>query len=255
MSIPVVSPPRPPRSTNRDLRELVYQLGREIRELWIINRRNYEYRITGKPSNYGAGVIKKWDGGTDDYGKMHVAVWDELAELCICQKLKPKLWVKLLFDHWKGGRRHPPTPPDLKSGEHIARYHAQATQQLERFKIAYDLEKETARRNIFLLERSVKEYSYEQIIRVLIEDQNVVLSPFFKYWLAVSIKAPDLILRVYPDALIQYFFDRQNYDAVWGTEVPKIIKTHADRLEAAFTGGKIGPASRRLNWEAQTLNE
>lgn len=227
-----------PESSNDSL----WRLGRYIRELWIIEMREFLLRHTKRQSNYGERELTRWDGRDDGYGaRPCTGLWTDLAKFCVQHELNPKDWVNTLFVSWSGTKRHP-TPHDLKNSRTLQYYEERRPFFMTDCRLRLNSQKTMTARRLHELRTSCMGYTDEQAVRRVLLDEHLPLSPLFRFCIAMRQNLHDIANQFFPDALVQYAFDREKYDVIWATLIPGRLKQAAVELYAFIRkadGGRL----------------
>ena len=73
-------------------------------------------------------------------------------------------------------------------------------------------------------------WTAEQVdLHVLLNDENQ-LTPLFRYCVAIKSLRPDVAALYEEEAVVEYLFGRDSFDAVWGELVPQELREKASRM-------------------------
>lgn len=222
--------------------DVLRHLGDYIRALWIVEMRTYLTRMTRQHSTYGEQGMEIWDGEEDQFGRRRAPVWPALARFCLTQQLEPREWIRTLFATFKAGASRNPSPPDLMQPKTVTEYSLRSGDILRVAALSFDLQKTAAARKISELSVSCMRYTPVQALRNTLLDRDVNLTPLYRLCLAYAGGQMDLVDRFYLDGLVQYFFDRDRYDAIWGVTIPQDLRASADNLRGALSLPAINTA-------------
>lgn len=107
-------------SKDRELADELREHYRQLRTCYVVEYRRFVNRYQGyDPADYGRRSMPVWDGGTDDSGKTHQAVWPRLAHFALSNRVSPFELTRAVFHGW-GNHQSPPTPRQLMSEKSLA---------------------------------------------------------------------------------------------------------------------------------------
>lgn len=202
-------------------------LSEHIRTLWIEARRQFDWRTSGKPSDWGARYQAIWDGGTDRVtGKDHTCKWDKIAAFVIEHDLEPTTLIRAIFD---GAYAFPPNPTAAYGRNALSKYRQFVSplnkgEMREQISTAFASQKEQFKLSI-IQKQHYDELKPDDAWRVTLVEASSGLSPLFRYCVGVNRAWPDIYEQYENSARRQYHQDRELYDAIWRDWIPNKIKT------------------------------
>lgn len=214
--------PEPERAADADVQR-IDKLAELIRELFCSMVRDFT-----TSADYGKEKMPNWDGGKDRWGKNHRPVWPRLAKHILRLQADPMAYLKAQFNYATPGRS--PAPNTLMSDRAVARYHnyiADAKELLAR-DLRFDVKSVKTRAK--LLEHGLN-WDFAKAMRDALQTHgSVYASALARYCMAVEYEFEDLAQVFYDEALIQYLFQKQFYDAAWAGCIPSQLRDHAAAL-------------------------
>ena len=164
------------------------QMGQQIREDYVRGRRRFHEARTGKPSNFGRGVMAAWDGGVDANGRNHQPIWPKISQFLDQQAIVPEFLLQLVFTNWSDIT--PPLPTHFLSPVVVKQY-LDASEELRR-------RLENSLRNqwqLFNTHRSLhlsNGATEQQAACWAIADQELTFTALFRYIIASRLGYTDL---------------------------------------------------------------
>jgi hypothetical protein len=208
-----------------------------VRELYCIARRRHEAK-QGKVSEFGEDEIPRWDGGMDSNGREYQPVWPKVVAFCMKHGLDPATLVKAIFDNNQSP--HPPVPTSLYGTTALSLYSTQALS--ERLLIKHELSTYTNQANKYFVSFSVREKAEPALAwRLVVEENPPLLSPLFRYCLAVKAGFDDLADKYRDAAMHEYFWAKDAYDEVWSEWIPEELRMLAERSQQALAAAFSEP--------------
>ena len=207
------------------------KLADQIRGVWIEEMRKFHLRYFGRVYPYKPGP--RLDGGRDARGALYKPIWPKFAKFILDQKVNPAQFIKAQFENCHG--KPPASPAMLISSKALARYNEyRNNREVEKdLTIAKDAQTRTATDAIRFYKLSFG--PSVDTYRSVIMDMNLALSALFRYTLAKNCKQEDLMTVWFEPALIQYLYEYDAYDIVWGSLIPPEIKSAAAETIAIKT--------------------
>ena len=97
----------------------LHPLASHIRLCFIFAYRRHHLARTGRPSRFGASLDPRWDGVKDRGGRRHRAIWYDVAELVLAERIDPIELVEAAF--WVADDGLFPQPTSLLAPAVVAR--------------------------------------------------------------------------------------------------------------------------------------
>jgi hypothetical protein len=209
-----------------DLDDLAVQ----IREVYWRERARFRKKFDPSVSGSGAPDVPRWDGGTDANGRRHKPVWPKIAAYFLQKHLPVEGTIRAFFDNVLGSE---PPPPNLLLGVKIpalvAAHPAEVMAKLQR---AYDSDRSQAK-VFFANTRRFTSLSDEQIARLTIYTSDAVISPLFRYSLALTSGNTDLAHDYVEEGFQQYQDYPDVYEQIYGVDVMDRFRERYDRMKRA----------------------
>jgi hypothetical protein len=216
--------------------EVLAGLQERLRSEYVL-RRTVHINSLGTICTEPAKLHPKWDGGVDARGVTHRGIWLGLARCALEQRLDPRTWVEALFSLTELFD-HVPWPSDLKDPRVLKRT-AQWPEHRHR-DIVFALRTErltVARETYFRQEQSA--LSRAAVLRTVVVDPTLDLSPLTRYATAVRSQLPELASLYVAAALAQYRAAPRACDEAYGGQVPGDLAALLTQLDAAVPGEAI----------------
>jgi len=235
MRIPNFDSNEPAPEGGVSVQETLAELARNVREIWIAEKRQYQQSQSGQPSTWVPGP--QLDGGCSASGRVTTPVWPKLAKFIFENGLHPVFFIRAQF-HQCGGRP-PLNPLMLTNDKAVQRYkHFVASKaDIKDLVVARDTQMRAARDAVELNKRFYGPTNID-IYRDVILDNNVDITALFRYVLALQCKQQDLANLWHDAALKQYLYEQDAYDLAWGQMVPAQLKQEAMEIR-----GRVALAS------------
>lgn len=210
------------------------QLCREAMPLYI--RRIYilSYRVHQGSEEYGKQPMPQWDGGEDQFGRRHNAIWPKIARRIVELGADPVAFVQAQFWAQKDGR--PPAPTYLLSTEAATRYQKFQQEAREEVRRSYDADLFSVKRFFLPIMQRLNWDQARATRYALFNVTQVFATALFRYCLATSEGLTDVAEYFHNTALLQYVFQREIYDAAWGDKIPAGLRHEGDDLRARIMG-------------------
>lgn len=203
----------------------VEELAHKIRRMWAEERRRFDLRTSGVPSDWGNRHMNKWDGGKAKDGKHYNPVWPKIAQLCIDEHLDPLLLVRAIFYHRD---QYPPEPNQAAGNTALDRYRMYTSPSTQ-------LEIQNSLLNALGCDRALstaevarQKHYYNRddacAWRLTLVSTTVNLSPLFRYCVAKNQQWDDLAEQFYSAAVKQYAQHPEIYNDVWSEWIPATLK-------------------------------
>lgn len=209
---------------NDDRRPILSADEEEVRRLWVFAMRElHESRNGGTPSRYDS--HPSWDGGVcQTTGRRYEkAFWPEFVAKASAAGYSPRELIEVLFSSWSDDKA--PTPPAAVSNTNIQR--AAKYRLLRRRRISDSLRTEESvyKANLWGVLQAIPDKV--EANRFVLNDTSAILSPLFRYSLAVLAKLSDVAERWNKAAVAQFQSDAPAYLEHWSTLIPDTIKQTA----------------------------
>lgn len=216
--------------------EMLDRLAEMARSTYIQERRSFEARRSGMESYYGEKGLGRWDGTDkpgkqDRFGRNCKPVWPEIARFAARNGVDVAGLIRARFAYHTG--RNPPEPPDCKTDLALSFLRQRESTQGPRLVIRLTSERSSADVELLIRSRYIERFGWtpEQVVRSVIDDPTLDLSPLFRVILAGEHKLPHLVEAYFPLAVQQYqaakaYFD----DSPWAAMIPATVRAEADRL-------------------------
>lgn len=216
---------------------LVEQTAAQIREIYCTERNRWHMEHERKVTAWGAVAIPRYDGGTDNLGRVYQSAWLTLAQFALSHGLDPKRFIRSQF---ATRMAKPPEPTHLGSSSAVAVYRFQEKADIAELTRLFEYQKERALAEFDKLQpcRARRGWSDRDVHRAVLGNQLVPLSALFRYCIAERDGHTDLADAFHDDAIIQYLAQRDDYDQVWGDWISPTLRMRAMwiiRLAASHT--------------------
>lgn len=216
---------RPRTEDERDPR--VDMIAAMVRELYMACARE----VTGSPT-YGTREIPRWDGGEDRFGTQHQPVWPRIARFMLQHRVHPLYFIRAQFWSTKPGRRMP-MPNQFYNDQALENYHRfLATRTPEALRAIAESEK----RAVYGVATPFVEtlgWDWKKAIRYALGDLAAIgVSALTRFCVAAQTELPDVAERCRDRALLQYLWESDVYNAVWGDQIPEDFRQEAEELRA-----------------------
>lgn len=213
-------------------------LAQRIRDLWVVEYRDYELRTKGKATGWGSRHMNQWDGGQNTTsGKSYKPVWPKIAEFCLAYDLEPETLLHALFY-----RRvdYPPMPNQAHGADALDKYRnytAPGTNLEIKTELihAFESQKQRALSDVFT-KKTYYKLDESTAWRVTIASDDKSLTPLFRFCVAKNQGWEDVAEQYVAQATKQYKRFADLYDEVWGDWIPMDFK---------MTVKKGGPHAKR----------
>lgn len=216
------APTEPERAAAADV-ERIDNLAKMVRELFCSMVRDFT-----TSSDYGSDKMPNWDGGTDKWGKKHRPVWPRLAKHILKIQASPVAYLKAQFNFASPGR--PPAPNTLMNDRAVARYNNYISDVNELLTRDLKFDVRSVKTRATLLQHGLK-WDFARAMRDALQThESVYASGLTRYCMAMEYEFADLARAFYDEALIQYLFQKQFYDAAWAGCIPEPLQQHATSL-------------------------
>lgn len=192
-------------------------------------RRMYclEYRAIHPDSpKYGEARIPQWDGGADRTGAVHRPVWPVAADFMLTQGYDPISYIHAMFVNRRG--QHDPTPTHIRTPavEEAYRHYLQHVQ--EDLTSAWDRACTAVAGRVNMLRASYPDETDARIYATAVSDSQLDLSPLYRFCASSMLQDPALVAHYHDNALVQYAFQKAEYDRAWAEHIPASLRAEAD---------------------------
>jgi hypothetical protein len=200
---------------------------KSLERVYTIERRHFEFAITGVPSTYRPS--KRWQGGKQTTAecledKEKPNIWLQVWKGLKAKHVDPLDFVRIVFGALTDTPSAPPHPPQLLSDSTWATYSEAMRHIREDVTQNFHIN-----RNLVASEINLRKYLYEETTReatlAIIESVDLGLSYLFRYCLARSMKKRAFRLaaeRLERSAAIEYVRCRLAFDStVWKEWLPQ----------------------------------
>ncbi len=206
------------------------RLGRELKEVYTVERRIYESQRDGSPSTYRpAGKLEGRPPITIE-DKATVNLWDEITRKLYQKRIDPIDYVRRIFATLGGSMITCPRPNQLLSSACLQRYKDSTENLREEIQMAFEVQRVSARREV-IVKCQINGYTANDAISWVLREESLPLSALFRFCLAISMDKDSglvkLAERFRKNAAIQYFPTRVEYDQVWGEYIPDPFRQEA----------------------------
>ena len=193
--------------------ELETRLGQQILELWIQAVRLHQRAVKGQNSQYCSSP--RWDGGRDAAGRRSQPIWPKIAKFVLSHHLDPVQFVRSQFH---GRLSNAPTPNMCLTPSAVQRYKEYSDKIFTRLTFEFQQQNREAE---YSLRRFLQDgYQQDQACRLVIDSGFTVLSPLYRYCLAVATGHSDLADVWEPDALSQFMLNPDDLERIFGAFLP-----------------------------------
>jgi hypothetical protein len=213
---------------------IISRIANEIREQYITRRREYETAQQGSESKYLPSA--HWDGGQNRQGHTRSNIWKRIAALCIEHGVDHYQYVQQVF--MNPVHKRAPQPNWLLGERMLNEYKSDSRPVGKAVRAAYiarAFEEERARLEERLFEwddiishDKDREYTELEIQRAILGDDNLALTPLFRFCLAIQKRQDDIAEYFYGMAILQYLRYPEAYRRVWGDMIPGWFHKAAD---------------------------
>lgn len=196
-----------------------------VRSAYISCRR----RFSGQP-DYGSGTLP-WDGeGRDAWGRRRQSVWRPLAEHIIGLGADPLTYITAQFWLAPRSNNQAPSPNTFSSAAAVDRYRAYAQEICGTLQQQLARELASVRVMAHALQKALNWAPTAAMRQAICDVGQVEASPLIRHCLAVEYNMPEVARRFKSRALLQYVFQRQQYDEAWAGCIPPELSAEADEL-------------------------
>jgi hypothetical protein len=219
---------------------IVDRLAKEIRWQYIERRRAYETIINRKESRYEPGVY--WDGGETSKGHRRSSIWKRIAKFCLRNKVDHFDYVQHIFTSPAAYRA--PQPNQLLGDNYLRSFQKACCgvgnrSRLRHIREAYEWQLSRLQEKIYDWEDVVEHdtertYSAASIQRAILGDNELGLTPLFRFCLAMKQGLEDVADYYYGSAILQYLRFPREYRKVWGDMIPPWFHKVAIRCRKAL---------------------
>lgn len=217
--------------------ELLARMADTARETYIHERRMFESARSGMPSHYGDRGLGRWDGTAekgarpDKYGRNFKPVWPEIVRFAVTNGADVSGLIRARFAF--NTSRTPPEPPECKTPLALRFYEQRESDQTEKVRLRLESERMVTKVELTFRSRYVKNFGWtlDRVVRSIVDDDTLDLSPLFRVILAVEHGYPDLVESYFHLAVQQYHSIRRHLDGgPWAALVPQPVRDESDRL-------------------------
>ena len=192
-------------------------------------RRMYclEYRTVHSDSpKYGETRLPQWDGGADRGGTVHRPVWPHAADFLLDRQYDPISYVHIMFVNRRG--QLVPTPTQIRSPGVEEAYKHYLTHIQDDLIHAWDRYCVAVAGRARMLAALSPGETEERIYTTAICDRQLDLSPLYRYCASVVLNDQPLAAHYHDSALIQYAFQKAEYDLAWDQHIPHAMREEAE---------------------------
>lgn len=195
-----------------------------IRDYWVDSVCNMLNRRCGgvDPATATVGQYKaKWDGGVSPgTGRNYQPVWPKLAELK-SQGINPYLLIEMFLETWPGAGI--PCPTALLSEALHQKYFSQPSpEDALRVSLRVQTDYADVQRSSMLCNPAYP--TQKQVWRAIVANRRSVLTPLFRFCLAVQTGIEDIQQQLLPAAALEYMLRREAYDKIWGQHIAPVLR-------------------------------
>jgi len=206
------------------------ELAARLRAAYIRERRLFEQRLTGRPSQYNSSV--HWDGGRGKNGSVRQSIWPKVARFVQQYQLDPEAFIRHQFVLGEG--QHVILPNQLYNADALRRHREQADLERKVLAAAFGSQQETLRKSVQAAQEMSDLAGYKLSPRDLqlsvLLNESLPLSALFRYCLAYS-EGLAKVAAIYKEAAArQYMRNSRTYDLVWGSWIPEEFKHEAELM-------------------------
>jgi hypothetical protein len=196
------------------------------------------YREKQGDPTYGQAEMPQWDGGEDQFGRRCKRIWPDIARRIVEIGAEPISFVRAQF--WVRGQDTRPPPPNyLLSDAALARYRTYLAQAAFDAQREYERGLRTVQGEVLLVTRGLG-WEYQRALRyVLLNITTVQVSALYRYVLAAREELRDVAQRFHDQALLQYVFQLDMFDAALGDLIPDSLRQEGRTLREQILGGTV----------------
>jgi len=204
----------------------VANMAATIREVYMTCYRE----VTGK-LDYGREDIPAWDGGEDQWGRVHKQpIWPKIAKRLTELNADPESFIRAQF--WTARRGRPPVPSYLLSDVAAQRYQEYLKHAVTDTVEEYEREWASISAHVVTLSDALG-WSRDRALRNgLLSKEHVNASPLLRYCVAVALGIDDVAARYHSRALLQYSFQQELYDNAWVGRIPETLRSESVEVRA-----------------------
>ena len=215
--------------------QLLEDLARVCRDVYIAERQAYETSVRGKTAKYRPGP--KWDGGVTSSGARTKPIWPKIAKFMLQHNLDPQRCIQYRFMQQSQGLLRPVLPNQIALRKYLEDYR-NMTEELRRgLRTTFDTEKAFCRGRLIVLQSS-GDMSLAEALDTVLLNEEYPLSPLFRYTLARETRRKTVSRRYRRQALAQYLRFPDDYDEIWGDVIPELFRVSARAVVSNIVGQK-----------------
>lgn len=216
-----------------------------IRDTYVRERRNFEYRLSGVPSGYGSSHMPKWDGtgefragaskrsAQDKYGRVYTPIWPRIADYAVKNGVDPFELIRARFKDTRGPT--PPEPTDCMSIRALEACLREAVPVEELNKQLSDMYMlfmtELENRSIYMIKYTG--WTPDLVAHSVITDLTIPFNPLYRYYLATLYGLTDKTVFYREAAVMEYVSNRKSLDkSSWVSILPKELMNEIRALAA-----------------------
>jgi len=220
--------------------KLVLDTANSLKQAFTLARRDYDSRITRKPSTWGAKHYARWDGGQADDGRYYKSVWIAIASQCVSDGYDPARLVRVLFEDTKLSMA--PVPTMLMSQRNIDRYIKSSSKHADELRVMKETQ-DIAFRNACSINRAL--YQDDLVAATTaINDVSQPLSALYRCCVAAVAGDERVYARFELQAVVEYTLRQNSYDDAWGSFIPAAMKRAAKKMRSKAQDYAINTTSR-----------
>jgi hypothetical protein len=215
-------------------------LGIMLRAVYERERSRYDTMRAGRQVDYVAPRFYKTrvaarydddDGSGDVVAKGRVSTWEKLAEFLLREKIDPELFLRVQFQPETLKLSNPPEPSQLMTPDCMQAYDRALSGMDNLVAVSLITQQEIASSEVGFICAGGR--STADAIEQVIMDENLELSPLFRFCLARSMTGErfQYLARYYQTpAVLQYVCCAAAFNASWHQYLPMGFAGMADRL-------------------------
>jgi hypothetical protein len=170
--------------------------------------------------------MPQWDGGADRAGSVHRPVWPIAADFLLARGYDPISYVHAMFVHRRG--QVTPVPTHIRSASVEEAYKHYLTHVQDDLTTAWDRFCVAVDGRVRMLRASSPEETETRMYATAISDRQLDLSCLYRYCASVVLNDHQLASHYYEPALMQYAFQKPEYDMAWGMKIPHAMRQAAE---------------------------
>jgi hypothetical protein len=180
--------------------------------------------------------------------KAKPSVWVRIVEWCEARKLNPEQYIRQCFKLQGMQKRNAPEPGQLLGDTYYNKWKETRGSRAAEIKLDLAQERGIAIRHLNLRKHCYQDSDEAAQLEVIVDGDDLGLSPLFRYCLAVSTSsknAKKLARRLIAEAVLQFECERRLYKLHWAEVLPKGFSKLSARLYPCLLG-KLWEQQKRL---------